>query len=225
MELKAIIFDLDGVIVDTAKFHYKAWRALANDLGFDLTKEQNEQLKGVSRMESLDIILSIGGIDLSLEKKTDLAAQKNANYQDMIKSLEPSDMLPGVDALIRQIKEAKLAMGLGSASKNARTILEYIGIRDQFDVIVDGTNITRAKPDPQVFELGADEMDVPHNHVMVVEDSISGIQAANKAGMFSLGIGEEHTLHMADWVLPGFDGVDLAQLKNIFSEKRNDKDS
>ena len=225
MELKAIIFDLDGVIVDTAKFHYKAWRALANDLGFDLTKEQNEQLKGVSRMESLDIILSIGGIDLSLEKKTDLAAQKNANYQDMIKSLEPGDMLPGVESLIRQIKEAELSMGLGSASKNARTILEYIGIRDQFDVIVDGTNITRAKPDPQVFELGADEMGVPYNQVMVVEDSISGIQAANKVGMFSLGIGEEHTLDMADCVLPGFDGVDLAQLKNLFSEKRNDKDS
>jgi beta-phosphoglucomutase len=216
MAIELIIFDLDGVIVDTAKFHYQSWRSLANELDFDFSEEQNERLKGVSRMDSLNIILEIGGISRSMEEKQALAAQKNREYQKLISGMKKDDILPGVIRLIDQIEERGIKLALGSASKNARSILKYIELYDRFPVIIDGTVITKAKPDPQVFTTGADEHGVHYENVLVIEDSVAGVQAAKKAGMLTLGIGDQSVLSEADWVIPGFEKVQLSDIITRF---------
>lgn len=217
--LQAIIFDLDGVIVDTAKYHFIAWRQLANDLGFDFDEKDNEKLKGVSRVKSLEMILEMGGIEKSEEEKIELAAKKNEHYQSLIAGMDQSELLPGIMTILNQVKESSYACILGSASKNARRILGYVDLLDYFDEIVDGTNVTKAKPDPEVFTVGADAVGADYSSVIVVEDSVAGIQAANAAEMFSIGIGDENVLHEADWVLPSFEGKHLKDIENRFNRK------
>ena len=151
MKRKAVIFDLDGVIVDTAKFHFLAWRKLANDLGFDFTEEQNEQLKGVSRVHSLQKILKWGGKELSEEEFQRQMDLKNENYLSYVNEMDASEILPGVPKILDYLIENNIPFALGSASKNARTILEKLNLIEKFDAIVDGTDVSKAKPNPEVF--------------------------------------------------------------------------
>jgi beta-phosphoglucomutase len=197
---KAFIFDLDGVIVDTAKFHYLAWKKLANDLGFDFSEKQNEMLKGVSRSKSLEILLEIGNLSLTQEQKEKLMFEKNQRYLSSVESLGASEILPGIKDLILFLKSKNIRVALGSASKNAIPLLKSLELFEFFDAIVDGNDVTHAKPDPEVFLLAAEKLRVSPENCVVVEDSQAGIQAANIAGMTSLGIGSPENLSGSDFL-------------------------
>jgi beta-phosphoglucomutase len=214
-EIKACIFDLDGVIVDTAKYHYLAWRKLANDLGFDFTEEQNEMLKGVSRIESLKLILEIGGVTKTDEEIQSLAVKKNEDYLNFVNQMDKKEILPGVEEFLKTVKESGKKIVLGSASKNAVRILEKINLLDAFDAIIDGTKTTRSKPDPQVFLMGAEAVSIPNENCVVFEDAPKGVEAAQAAGMKTVGIGKSDVLGNADRVIPGFDGLGLEFLQTL----------
>ena len=218
MKIKGIIFDLDGVIVDTARYHYASWRALANDLGFEFTLEQNENLKGVSREKSLDILLGIGGIKAEQPQKTKWAAEKNERYQAYISDISRSEILPGALELLEDCAENSIEIALGSASKNAVRILETLDLMSFFESIVDGTRVTKAKPDPQVFLLGAKELKLEPNECAVIEDSESGIIAANAAGMLSIGIGKVDILFEADYVYENLIGLTVKTIQDLESK-------
>ena len=212
MEISACIFDLDGVIVDTAKYHYIAWRSLANRLGFDFTEEQNERLKGVSRMRSLEIILEIGGIQLSEKEKESYAAEKNDLYRSYITQMDDSEILPGVIEFLDQLDANHIPFALGSASKNAPTILDRIGLSHKFAAVVDGNSVTKAKPDPEVFLMGAKLLYVQPEKCIVFEDAVAGIEAAHNAGMKAVGVGDAIQLGNADMVISTFEGLTLKTL-------------
>ncbi len=201
--MQAALFDLDGVIVDTAKFHYLAWRELANGLGFELSEAQNEQLKGISRMESLDIILGFGKVTLEPEEKLRLATVKNARYVEMIKEIDASEILRGAKEYLLALRARGVKIALGSASKNAEIILQNLGVRDLFDVVIDGNKISKSKPDPEVFLLGAKGVGVAPAACVVYEDAAAGVQAAKAGGMYAVGIGSAENLPGADVVVPG----------------------
>ena len=201
--MQAALFDLDGVIVDTAKFHYLAWRELANGLGFDLTEAQNERLKGISRMESLDVILSMGGVTLSAEEKVRLATIKNARYVEMIKTIDASEILRGAKEYLLELRARGVRIALGSASKNAEIILRNLGIFELFDAVIDGNKVSKSKPDPEVFLLGAQALGVAPSACVVYEDAAAGVEAAKAAGMYAVGIGLAENLPLADIVVPG----------------------
>lgn len=202
--IEACIFDLDGVVVDTAKYHFIAWRALADELGFEFTLEDNERLKGVSRMQSLEILLEIGGLQFNDQEKEEMAARKNALYVSYIEKMTPDEILPGVELFLQELRKNKIKIALGSASKNAPMILERIGLTALFDSVIDGNSITEAKPNPEVFLKGAGSLGADPKHCVVFEDAIAGIEAARNAGMRCVGIGQPDTLGMADLVIPGF---------------------
>ena len=210
MTKKAFIFDLDGVIVDTAKYHFLAWQKIASDLGIEFTPEHNEELKGVSRVRSLDIILKLGNIEASEENKNKWLTQKNEDYLSYIENMDESEILPGVVNILEFIKEKKQLIALGSASKNARPILEKVKILHMFDVIVDGNDVTNAKPDPEVFLRAAKLLNATNENSMVFEDSVAGIQAANIANMTSIGIGDEKILHEAKYNFKDFTFMDTS---------------
>lgn len=207
---KAFIFDLDGVIVDTAKYHFLAWQKIASDLGIEFTPEHNEELKGVSRVRSLEIILKLGNIQTSEENKNKWLAQKNEDYLSYIENMDESEILPGVLNILEFIKEKKQLIALGSASKNARPILEKVKILHLFDAIVDGNDVTNAKPDPEVFVRAAKLLNVSNENSIVFEDSVAGIQAANIANMTSVGIGDEKILHEAKYNFKDFTFMDTS---------------
>lgn len=197
---KCGIFDLDGVLVDTAKYHYLAWKQLAAQLGFEFTLEQNEALKGVSRMRSLEILLADGGLtgkftDAEMEK---LAAEKNEIYVRYIRELKQEELFPGVVETFRAMKAADVKIALGSASKNAGMILDRLQITPYFDAIIDGTKVTKAKPDPEVFLLAAQELGIAPCDCVVFEDSQAGIEAAKSADMLAVGVGTQAQLPKAD---------------------------
>lgn len=212
--IKACIFDLDGVIVDTAKYHFQAWRRLANELGFDFSEADNEQLKGVSRMESLDIILGWGGITPSKEQKLELADRKNEWYKDLISHMQPGEILPGVPEFLDDLQRHGIRIALGSASKNAGAVIQSIGLGDCFEVIVDGRQTTRSKPDPQVFQLAAAELGLQPAACIVFEDADSGIEAALAGGFYAVGVGSPEVLGKAHMVIPGFAGLAWSDVLN-----------
>ena len=191
------------MLVDTAKYHYLAWKQLADEQGFDFTRQQNEALKGVSRMRSLELLLGFGGMmgRFSEEEMHDMAEKKNRIYVEYVKKLRQEELLPGVKELLERMKDSGIKIALGSASKNAEMILEGLGITKYFDAIVDGTMVTKAKPDPEVFLLGAKLLGVSAEECVVFEDSTAGIQAAKRAGMGTVGIGKRKNLLEADMVL------------------------
>ncbi|GET45530.1 beta-phosphoglucomutase [Capnocytophaga felis] len=205
--MKAYIFDLDGVIVDTAKFHFLAWKKIGEEFGFELTHELNEQLKGVSRVDSLTKILGWAGVSVSSEKFDELATRKNADYLSYVEKMNENDILPGVKTFLEKAKKENIGIALGSASKNARPILQKLGIISYFDVIVDGNDVTKAKPDPEVFVIAAQKLGVDNEKCVVFEDSEAGIQAAKTAGMKAIGIGSPEVLTQADEVFSGFDAI------------------
>lgn len=215
---KGVIFDLDGVIVDTAKFHFLAWRKLANDLGFDFTEEQNEQLKGVSREDSLKKILDWGELELSKTEFKRQMALKNENYLSYVAKMDEDEILPGVQKVIDYLVEHNVPFALGSASKNARNILKKVNLLDKFDAIVDGTDVSKAKPDPEVFLIAANKLNIKPENSIVFEDSLAGVQAANNAKMISIGIGEQKTLGEADYVFTDFTEIDIEFIKKLLTK-------
>jgi beta-phosphoglucomutase len=210
--IKACIFDLDGVVVDTAKYHYLAWKRLANDLGFDFTVHDNERLKGVSRIDSLNILLEIGGLTFTNEEKLTFADKKNSWYTEYIDKMTPDEVLPGALDFFDQLKSKGVKMALGSASKNAGYILQKINLTHWFDFVVDGTKTAKAKPDPEVFLLGAKGLNVAPNECVVFEDAEAGVEAAINAGMYCVGIGNSAVLGKANFVIPGLFEMSLEKL-------------
>lgn len=218
MKTKAFIFDLDGVIVDTAKYHFLAWQKLANTLGINFTHDDNEQLKGVSRVRSLEIILGLGNVEATNEQKEEWLTQKNEDYLGYINTMDDSEILPGVMKVLNFLKANNQPIILGSASKNARPILEKVNILHLFDGIVDGNDVSNAKPDPEVFLVGAKKANQTNENSIVFEDSVAGIQAANNAGMMSIGIGEASVLHEADIVFNDFNQISEEFLTELINK-------
>lgn len=213
--MKAFIFDLDGVIVDTAKYHYLAWKNLANELGFDFTEEQNEQLKGVSRVRSLEILLTIGKVELSEEKKEELLLEKNNEYLEYVNKMNTEEILPGIVELLDFLEYQKIQFALGSASKNAPLILKKVGLYHKFSAIVDGNDVSKAKPDPEVFLIAAKKLNADPQDCIVIEDALAGIQAANIAGMTSVAIGDKKLLHEANYNLADTEELNIDFVKNL----------
>jgi beta-phosphoglucomutase len=214
-KIKACIFDLDGVIVDTAIYHYQAWKRLANQLGFDFTEHDNEQLKGVSRVRSLEIILALGGVTKTAAEQEELAALKNTWYVEMIGRMQPDEILPGAKEFVQACRATGIKTALGSASKNSMMILDKIGMTSLFDAIIDGNKVTKAKPDPEVFLKGAEELGVQPAACVVFEDAIAGVEAAKAGGMKAVGIGSPEVLTKADLVLSGLDKMSLDKLDQL----------
>jgi beta-phosphoglucomutase len=192
--IKGFLFDLDGVIVDTAVFHFQAWRRLAQKLGGDFTEEQNEQLKGVSRVDSLNKIIEWTGATVSDEEFQSLMVEKNEWYLELVQGLGPQDALPGALNFLQTAFDQGIKIALGSASKNAPMILEKLGITPLFTAIIDGNNVVNGKPHPEVFLKGAEALGLEPSECVVFEDSIAGVQAAKTGGMSSVGIGDAETL-------------------------------
>ncbi|CAH0120222.1 MULTISPECIES: beta-phosphoglucomutase [unclassified Paenibacillus] len=203
--MKGAIFDLDGVIVDTAKYHYLAWRSLANRLGFEFTERDNERLKGVSRMESLQILLEVGGVEADEAERQQMADMKNKEYVGYISRLEPSEILPGAKEYLQQLRRQGVKIALGSASKNAAFILERLGIATLFDAVIDGTKVSKAKPDPEVFLAASAALGLAPADCVVFEDAAAGVEAGKAAGCGAIGIGSPDILSAADWVIGGLD--------------------
>ncbi len=200
---RAALFDLDGVIVDTAVHHFAAWRQTAAELGFTLADEDEELLKGVGRMDALRVVLHIGGVTVSEEEAVRLAAEKNARYVEAISSITPDDMRPGAREYLEGLRDRGVLTALGSASRNAPMILECLEIVDLFDAVIDGSVVTEAKPNPRVFLAGAEALGVEPKDCVVFEDAIAGIEAAHAGDMVAVGIGDPAVLTEADVVIPG----------------------
>ncbi|MEO6633472.1 MAG: beta-phosphoglucomutase [Mucilaginibacter sp.] len=213
--IKACIFDLDGVIVDTAVYHYKAWKRLADRLGLKFTEHDNELLKGVSRVRSLEIILELNGVTKTVAEQTELATQKNNWYVDMINQMTPAEILPGAKEFLEACRAAGIKTALGSASKNSSTILAKINMAHLFDAIVDGNHVSKAKPDPEVFLKGAEALGVSPAECVVFEDAIAGVEAAINGGMKVVGIGEPAVLNKANIVVSGLDKMSLEKLEEL----------
>ncbi len=200
--IRAAIFDLDGVIVDTAHYHYLAWKRMASEIGIDLTQKDNERLKGVSRADSLDIILSLGNVKMAAEDKSKFLDRKNTWFLEYVNQMKPQEILPGAKELILRLKEQGLKIALGSSSKNAPLVLRILGIEKLFDALVDGTMIKNSKPHPEVFLLGASLLKVDPANCVVFEDAEAGVEAALAAGMKCVGIGSSLQLRKAHRVVP-----------------------
>ncbi len=212
--IKACIFDLDGVLVDTAKYHYLAWKRLAEELGFYFSLQDNERLKGISRMASLNILLEVGQItSLSDREKLMKADQKNKWYLEYITNMTPDEILPGVLDFLHQLKEQGVKVALGSASKNAGIILDRVGIASLFDVVIDGNKVVNAKPDPEIFLVAAAALGIPAAECVVFEDATAGVDAAIRAGMYSVGVGDPAILNRATLIIPGFEGAQWTEIK------------
>jgi len=215
--IKACIFDLDGVIVDTARYHYLSWKRLANEIGVELTEADNERLKGVSRRRSLDIILELGKVTMSEEEKEALAEKKNTWFVDYLEQMSPDEIYPGVKKLIRQIGEKGIKVGLASSSKNAKAVVEILKIQDDFDVVVDGNMIVHSKPHPEIFLLAAERLNIKPSDCVVFEDAAAGVDAALAAGMKCVGVGSLALLSHANKVVSktaDFRVQDLEDLEN-----------
>lgn len=218
MNKKGFIFDLDGVIVDTAKYHFLAWKKLAQSIGVNFTEAENEQLKGVSRIKSLEKILKWGNKTISEDEFVKLMALKNKDYLTYINKMNEEEILPDVPETLNFLIENNQGIALGSASKNAQTILQKVNLLDKFEVIIDGNNVEKGKPNPEVFLKAASALGIKPNRCIVFEDSVAGIQAANRAEMISIGIGEEKVLHEADYVFKDFTEMDTNFLNELINK-------
>ncbi len=204
---------MDGVLVDTAKHHFRAWHRMAATLSIPFTEEQNEELKGVSRVDSLEKILSWGNLVLDNHKKHELMEIKNKWYLEYVNEIKSSDMLPGTQRFLSELKVAHIKLGLGSSSKNSMLILDKLGLRDLFDSIVDGNKIHFSKPHPEVFLKAAQELNVHPSEAVVFEDAVSGVDAAKAGGFYCVGIGRKEVLANADFVIGSLNEINLEKLK------------
>lgn len=213
--MKAFIFDLDGVLVDTAKYHYIAWKTIGTSFNFNLTETQNERLKGISRADSLDLMLGWAETEMNQEQKEVLLGKKNEHYLELIQEMDQDEILPGVLTVLNFTKENNLAVALGSASKNAQLILKKLDLLPYFDSIVDGTHVTHSKPNPEVFLLGAKNLKTPANQCVVFEDAAAGVAAAKAAQMIAVGIGDAKELAAADYLFDSLDALDSNLLQTL----------
>lgn len=209
---------MDGVIVDTARYHFLAWKKLAGELGFELSPELGEQLKGIGRLEALNIVLKFGSIKANKKDKQKLAKRKNNYYLEFISKIDESEVLPGVITFLKTLREAKLKTALATVSKNASVIIEKTGIEKLFDVIVDGNMIKNGKPDPEVFLKAAEMLEVSPQECIVFEDAVAGIEAAHRAGMKCIGIGNPSVLSKADFVIRNLKEINLGVLEKVPSK-------
>lgn len=219
MNTIGVIFDLDGVIVDTAKYHYLAWKKIAKELDIEFTETHNELLKGVSRIQSFEILLSIKNIHLSQIEKQTYLEQKNKDYLNYISKMGPEEILPGAKTILDTLDKLNIKYVLGSASKNASLILKQVHLHKRFFGIVDGNSVSKAKPDPEVFLSGSKILQIPNKNCIVFEDAIAGIEAANKANMISVGIGNKKTLHKANYNFNNLTEVPENFFENFFQKK------
>ncbi len=215
MPNKGLIFDLDGVIVDTARYHYIAWKQIADELKIPFGRKENELLKGVSRQKSLEIILTLDSRSMTEQDKEKYCRKKNDLYISYIRKMKEDEILPNVRKFIESARKSGYKAALGSASKNANLILENLKLKELFDVIIDGNKVSKAKPDPEVFVLGAKEMGLFSEDCIVFEDSKAGISAAHGAGMKAVGIGRAEDLADADIVIPGFTGMEITKIEEL----------
>jgi len=199
--IKACIFDLDGVIVDTAHYHFLAWKRLANELGIEFTEADNERLKGVSRLRSMEILMELGDLTLNQHEKERLANKKNEWFVDYVERMVPEEIFSGVKVLIHQLRDRGIKVGLASSSKNAKTVIQLLHIQNEFDVVVDGNMITHSKPDPEIFLLAAQKLGIDPKDCLVFEDAEAGVEAALAAGMKCVGVGYPEQLGKADKVV------------------------
>lgn len=219
--LQAFIFDLDGVITDTAEYHFLAWKELGEELGIPFTREFNEELKGVSRMDSLEKILALGHRqnDFSQEEKEALAAKKNEHYVRLIENISPNDILPGIKEILAVIKEKGYKLGLASVSKNAFTVMDSLGLRDQFDVIVDAATIEKGKPHPEIFLTAAKLLSADPFACIGIEDAAAGVDSIKGAGMYAVGIGNQETLAKADIVYSSTSELTFNKIVSAYESK------
>ena len=214
-DIKACIFDMDGVLVSTEIYHFKAWKRLAETLGFSIDEKFNENLKGVSRTVCLDLILKHGGIEKTQAEKDKLAAQKNTWFLEYVQNeITPANLYEGVIDFLTILKAEGYRTAIGSASKNAPLLIEKLGINSFFDAVVDGNMITKAKPNPEVFLKGAELVGVAPKLCVVFEDAKSGVEAAKNGGMYCIGVGSPQTLSQADFCISSFNEMNIARLKN-----------
>jgi beta-phosphoglucomutase len=213
MQTGACIFDLDGVIVDTAKYHFMAWKKLADRLGIIFMEKDNERLKGVSRMDSLEIILEIGNMKLTAGQRNEYAMLKNKWYVEYISRMTPAEILPGSVEFINELRTADIRVAIGSASRNTPMILDRVGIGQLFDAVADGNIVSKAKPDPEVFIKAAELVGIAPGNCMVFEDAIAGVQAALNAGMICIGVGSPEILSAAHFVVSGLNEMSLEKLR------------
>ena len=208
----AVVFDLDGVITDTAHYHFLAWKRLADREGIPFDEQFNEQLKGIDRMGSLQLILARSPRQYSASQRLSLADEKNDYYTQLIATMTPGDLLPGALDTLRSVRAAGLKIGLASVSKNAATVLDRLGITDRFDYVVNAATVAKGKPDPEIFLKAAHRLGVAPTHCIGVEDAIAGIQAIKAAGMYAVGIGDPVVLDKADLILPGLHAFQIADV-------------
>ncbi|QUG41993.1 beta-phosphoglucomutase [Psychrobacillus sp. INOP01] len=220
---KAFIYDLDGVITDTAEFHYLAWKKLAEELGISFDRQFNERLKGISRMESLELILQLNPslLKMSNEEKVRLASKKNEFYLELAESINEENVLPGIEDLLKNNKEQNIKIALGSASENAKNVVEKLGLISYFDYIVDASKVSKGKPDPETFTTAADYLGIPYEECIGIEDAAAGIEAINKANMFSVGVGSLEHLSQADYLVEDTSKLDFKEIMNKYSEKNS----
>ena len=218
---KVFIYDLDGVITDTAEFHFLAWQKLAEELGILFDRQFNEQLKGINRMDSLDRILELDSSlpEFSQEEKEKLATRKNEYYLELIEAINPTHILPGIEALLQANKEARVKIALGSASKNAPAILDKLGLTGYFDYIVDAAKVAKGKPDPETFTTAADALGIAYSDCIGLEDAAAGVEAINKADMFSVGVGEAAHLSHADYLVGDTSALVFEDIINQYQKK------
>jgi beta-phosphoglucomutase len=213
--IKACIFDLDGVIVDTAHYHFLAWQRLGKELGVDLTEKENERLKGVSRMQSLQIILDLGKVNISKDRKESLADRKNEWFVEYVEAMKPTEIFPGVAKLISAIRKKGIKVALASSSKNAPRVIELLGIAKLFDALVDGSMIIDTKPDPEIFLLAAQKLNIKPEHCVVFEDAEAGVEAAIRAGMKCVGVGSAAILGKANKIVTKTADFKVEELESL----------
>lgn len=208
--IRGFIFDLDGVITDTAEFHYRAWKRMADELGIPFTRRDNEALRGIPRRESLLLLLK--GRTLAEAEMLDCMERKNNYYLEYIREITPENLLPGSINLLHEIRSAGLKCAIGSASKNTCEVLERLGILELFDAIADGYSVVRQKPEPDLFLYAANELKLQPDECIVVEDAAAGIEAALRGGFHTMGVGPRERVGEAEKVFPSLEGVNLAMI-------------
>jgi beta-phosphoglucomutase len=213
--IKACIFDLDGVLVDTAHYHFLAWKRLAKEFDYELTEEINEQLKGVSRMKSLEIVLKHANVSVVEQKKQALTDRKNAWFTDYVHKMKPEELYPGVKELFSTLRKDTIRIALASSSKNAKTIIEILGIQHEFEAVVDGNMIIHSKPDPEIFLLAAKKLGLNPADCVVFEDAEAGVEAAVAAGMKCVGVGNPAQLRKANQVVKSIEDFNYADLQKL----------
>jgi len=216
--IKGFIFDLDGVITDTAELHFKAWKKLADDMGWKFDREVNEKLRGVSRMDSINIIKDHNGAEVSEEKLAELAALKNDIYVDSLDQMTPNDYLPGAQELLNLLRREGFLVALGSASKNSTKVLNQLDANKYFDVIGDGNSVSKSKPAPDIFVFGAEQLGLQPEQCIVYEDAEAGIDAAKAGGFHSVGIGPEERVGHADVRFDTMKEASLFAVKSHFQD-------